>query len=357
MTTGFLPTTACVMLETLEDAGGRTRIRQLADPWRPHLIPLDGSIERAAFPPWLTAGLVLFLALILFQVVVAPVATIVLLLSSGVRPDELLEAFGTLVNEKTSLLLIANTVGQVFALAIPTLFVARLHSTRFASLIRLTGADWRLLALSVLGLVGLFPLVQWLGELNASLPIPDIVREFERLMIEPIERMLEKPGTLGFNIAMIALTPAICEEILFRGYVQRQLERSAGILWGIALTGVIFGAYHLQLTKIIPLSVLGIYLGYITWRSGSILPAVFVHFANNAVAVLIGTYAARSPEMNLQDLDSVHIPWYFLVAGLLFVVASVYAMNIVANDRLSGVESDPTYQVAAEVTNDDRERS
>ncbi|NNE46999.1 MAG: CPBP family intramembrane metalloprotease [Rhodothermales bacterium] len=322
------------MLEEIPDLRTGHAAPYVTDEWRSHPIPLDGRLERAGFPPWLTAGLVLFMALILFQVVVAPIATFALLLMSDVGLDEMLDAITTLVTDRTSLLLVANTIGQVLALAVPTLIIARLHSSRSADFLRLREADYRLVGLAVLGLAGLFPLVQWLGELNAAIPVPDIIREFERLMIEPIERMLSKPGALGFNIAMIALTPAICEEILFRGYVQRQVERTAGVLWGIAITGIVFGAYHLQITKIIPLSVLGIYLGYITWRSGSIIPAVIVHFANNAAAILIGTYAARSPDMTLEDLDSVQIPWYFLVAGFLFLAGSVHLMNVIAADRL-----------------------
>ncbi len=321
----------------------------LDDPWREGPIPLDGSLERGGFPPWLMAGGVLFLALILFQVVVAPIATIALLLISGGSVGNLLGELTTLVTERTSLLLWANTIGQVFALGLPTLVVARLHSSRSAAFLRLAPADWRLLALSVVGLVGLFPLVQWLGELNAELPIPEIVREFEQLMIEPIERMLKQPGALGFNLSMIALTPAICEELLFRGYVQRQIERSGGVAAGVLITGLIFGAYHLQITKIIPLVVLGIYLGYITWRSGSILPAVIVHFANNAAAVMIGTYAARSPDMTLADLDSVHIPWYFLLAGVLFLIGAVYAMQRIAHDRLPPDHSTALRQITSEV--------
>ncbi len=139
--------------------------------------------------------------------------------------------------------------------------------------------------------------------------------------------------------------------------MQRQIERSAGILWGIALTGIIFGAYHLQLTKIIPLSVLGIYLGFITWRTGSILPAVVVHFANNAVAVVIGTYAARRSDMDLADLASVHIPWYFIAAGFLFLAAAVRAMNLVARDCLTAKEAVQTFQVATGGANDDEEES
>ncbi|MBT8400499.1 MAG: CPBP family intramembrane metalloprotease [Rhodothermia bacterium] len=307
----------------------------LVDPWQSAPIELNGRLERAGFPPWLTAILVLFVALILFQVVIAPIATIGLLLGSGTPVNELLPALATLATEHTKLLLIANTIGQVFALAIPTMLIALLHTRQVSPFLRLQGVDVKLLLLSVAGLAGFFPVVQWLGEINSTLPVPEFIREFEKLMLEPIERLLKEPGMLGFNIAMIALTPAICEEILFRGYVQRQAERSMGVTWGIVFTGLVFGAYHLQITKFLPLAALGIFLGYLTWRTGSLIPAMVVHLANNAIAILIGTYAANSENISLEDLENLSLPWYFVVAGMAIFVSAVYLMNRLANLELA----------------------
>ena len=283
----------------MTDAQPDTAAPHLPDPWAKGPIVLNGRLEEEEFPPWLTAILALFGALVLFQLVVAPAATIVLLLASGVELGDVVSTLGRLVTERTRTLLIANTIGQILALALPTIFIAFLHTRQAGRFLRFRLVDPRLLLLSVAALAGLFPIVQWLGELNNALPVPDFIREFEKLMLEPIERLLREPGMLGFNLAMIALTPAICEEILFRGYVQRQAERSMGIVWGIVFTGVVFGIYHLQVTKVLPLATLGIFLGYLTWRTGSLLPAMAVHFANNAIAILIGTYAATSEDLTL----------------------------------------------------------
>ncbi len=308
----------------------------LDDPWRSGTIPLGGLLERSGFQPWLTAILALVIAFVLFQFVVAPIATVVLLFATGTRLEELLDpAFLTaLVGEKAELLLVANTIGQVLALAIPALILASLHSTSLLPFLRVRSVSPGLLVLSVVGLVGLFPVIQWLAEINAALPIPDFIREFERMMVEPIERLLSREGALGFNILMIALTPAICEELLFRGYVQRQAERSMGVIWGIVFTGVVFGFYHLQLTKVIPLAALGLFVAYITWRTGSLIPAIVVHFANNASAVIIGTYAATHPEMSLQDVENIDIPWYLTLAGIAFFAGAVYSMNRLARRQL-----------------------
>ncbi len=298
---------------------------------------MDGRLERAQFPPWLTAILVLFFALVLFQVVVAPIATIGLLLLTGVsmNPDELLDVIASLATERTHLMLVANTIGQVFALAIPTMLIARLHTGYVASFLRVRLPDIKILVLATIGLIGFFPVVQWLGELNASLPFPEFIREFEKMMLEPIEKLLAEQGALGFNIATIAITPAICEELLFRGYVQRQAERSMGAFWGICFTGVVFGMYHLQPTKVVPLAALGIFLGYLTWRSGSLVPAILVHFLNNGIAVLIGTYAANRPDLSLEDLENLDIPWYIILLGVAIFCASVYLMNVYAKAQIA----------------------
>jgi membrane protease YdiL (CAAX protease family) len=296
-------------------------VPELPDEWSSRPVPLDGRFEMARISPTASAILVLIAALVLFQLVVAPIAIVVLLLASGVPATSLLDALLSVATEHTRLMLVANTVGQIGALALPVLLLSRLHSSRVGGFLRLGFPDPGLFAMTIAGLIFLFPVVQWLGELNAMLPFPESVREFERMMMEPIERLLSDRGAIAFNLTMIAVTPAICEELLFRGYVQRQFERGLGVTWAIALTGVVFGLYHIQLTKVLPLAVLGVYMAYITWRTGSLWPAILVHFLNNATAVVIGVLAATSREPALQDIENVSVPWYIVVTGgLLFVM-------------------------------------
>ena len=96
-------------------------------------------------------------------------------------------------------------------------------------------------------------------------------------------------GQSGFMIPlslMIGLTPAICEELLFRGYVQTRLTRTAGAAWGILISSLLFAAFHMDFVHSVAVFPLGLYLGYIAWRSGSLFPAMLAHFVNNVTSVI-----------------------------------------------------------------------
>ena len=313
--------------------------RALDDPWsRSGSIPLDGAFERAALPPWLAMLIALVGGIVLFQFFIAPIALVVLIVLSGVSPADLLDALPTMATDFFPQFLVANTIGQFLAIGLPAVIIARFSSSRVRSFLRIRRVDWTLMVLSLLAFVALIPVVQWLGEMSSSLPWPSWVEELESMMLEPLNRVLEDTSRLPINLFMIALTPAICEELLFRGYVQRQAERTVGARWGIIATGVIFGMYHLQPTKLLPLAVLGIYLGYLVWRTGSLLPAAAVHFANNGFAVMLGYVAAKRTDLTLADLESVTVPWYLAVGALVVFSAIVYLMNRVAPARTPATE-------------------
>ncbi|QXD15718.1 CPBP family intramembrane metalloprotease [Rhodocaloribacter litoris] len=302
--------------------------RTLPDDWDPEGgLPLDGTLERHRFPPLLAVLFGLIFVFVVFQLVIAPVAVVVLLLARGTPPEGLMEAVLNVMQEQPGVLMVANTIGQVFGIALPALWFARLHTRRQAAFLRLRRPEGRLVGLAVLGLVALVPVVQWLAQASEALPWPEWIREFEQVQLDLIEKVLEQQIGLLPTLFMLAVTPALCEELLFRGYVQRQAERSLGVAGGILFTGLLFGLFHLRLTQFIPLSVLGIYLAYLAWRTGSLWPAVVVHFANNAFAVFLGAYVAARPDLNVSDLENVAIPWYVLIPALVFFVLFVYAID------------------------------
>jgi len=305
----------------------------LSDRWEPGLpIPLDGRLERSRFPPWLTALFGLIIAFILFQVLISPVVTVALLLYQGVQLGDLLTQLPQIIEEHAGALLIANTVGQVFGLALPALLLATLHSSRKAAFLRFRSVPWTLLIQAVVGLLLLYPIVQWFGQWSDGLPWPESIRGFEQAQLELIEKVLSQDMGLLFTLSVLALTPAFCEELLFRGYVQRQAERSMGVAWGIVFSGVIFGLYHLRLTQALPLSLLGIYLAYLVWRTGSLWPAILVHFVNNAAAVFIGEYVKAKPELELADLEQIEMPWFLII-----IAPILFSLLIMAMQRTAGV--------------------
>lgn len=311
----------------------------LPDPWDPagH-IPLRGWLERQQFPPLLTAILGLILALILFQAVVTPIVLVALLLAQGVSPGELLGALDMerLLTEHFQAVLLTNTAGQVLGLALPALLLTRLHTARPAAFLRMRKPDAGIVALAVLGLLALTPAVQWLASVNELLPLPDWewLRQLDASRLAFIEQALRGDhGWLSILFAL-AVIPAICEELLFRGYVQRQAERSLGVVWGIVFSGVVFGLYHLSPTQALPLSVLGVYLAFLAWRTGNLWVPVAAHFTNNAMAVALGAYAAAEPDVDLGDVETMRIPWYIVMLGLALFALVVAALQRVARHRL-----------------------
>jgi len=88
------------------------------------------------------------------------------------------------------------------------------------------------------------------------------------------------------NILLIGGTAGICEEIMFRGIIQRSLEKF-GVFFSITLTAFLFGLFHMDFQKLIGTFLLGILIGFIVYRTDSLFAGMFAHFANNSFAVLV----------------------------------------------------------------------
>ena len=276
----------------------------------------------------------LILGLLLFQGI-STVATLVYIVGmEGVPFSELGADMEGVLSRYAGELIVFNTIGQVFGLLIPALIFARLHSSKPLPFLRLRSSDVRFTLLSVLGLIAIFPIVQWIGGAVDSLPWPEGIRAFEKAQMDMIENVLDQNFSIPFAISMMALTPAICEEVLFRGYIRRQAERVMGITGGIAFSGLIFGLYHIRPTQALPLGLLGVYMAYITWRSGSLIPAIVVHLANNSFAVLLGKYFQDKGDA-VVDLESIQIPFSLVAIGGLLLVGVIYIFHRLASEELN----------------------
>jgi membrane protease YdiL (CAAX protease family) len=270
-------------------------------------------------------------AFFLFQVVVTPVLLMIQLALAG----EGMSAIQTLgmegiLTSYTRELIISNSVGQFIGLALPAVLLARLHTTRIGAFLRIRRTDLRLIGLGILGVLGMQPVVQWLAQINQALPLPEAVRLFEQTQLEMIRSVLESGMGVSFNLVMLALVPGLCEELLFRGYAQRQFERWGGPAAGVVLSGILFGAYHLRPTQLLPLIVLGTYLAYLTWRTGSLWPAIVVHMAHNGLAVLISAYVRRQPAYDMTALEQAPMPWYAVVGGFVILGSVLYLLHPLA---------------------------
>lgn len=309
----------------------------LFDPWRPDRpILLSGPLERTAFrSPTFTfvmGILALGVSFILFQVLITPLVLLgqIAVSEGGMASLESFGDPGELLASYTRELILSNSVGQLLGLAVPALLLTRMHTSEVTSYLRLRRVDLRLVLLAVIGVVGLQPVVQWLAQVNKDLPLPEALRLMEQTQLELIRSVLESGLGLSFNLVMLAAIPGLCEELLFRGYIQRQFERATGATSGIFLSGILFGMYHLRPSQLLPLVVLGIYLAYLTWRTGSIWLAVLVHFLHNGIAVVAAWYARNHSTYDLEGLEQAPMPWYAVLGGFAIFASVLYVL-----DRLS----------------------
>ena len=312
---------------TSRDAA-RASSPRLPDPWsRRGALPLTGYFERERFSPLLMALLVLVVGFVAFQLVGALV-TIALLIPKIASGDMAAGDTEALMQSSGAEIIIGNSVGQALGLGLLAVLVAGWHTGWRWGFLRLRRTTWQALGLGLVGLVALTPALSWLIHLNQQLPLPESLRFLEDMRTQSIRLILESNLGIVANVIGLAVTPALCEELIFRGYAQRQLERAAGVAGGIFLTGLFFGLYHLDPLQALPLSVLGAYLAYLTWRTGSLWPAIIVHFANNAFAVIMTEMDnTQAAEAAAGAEGAASWPWYAVAGGLILFAAVLFLLH------------------------------
>ena len=87
-----------------------------------------------------------------------------------------------------------------------------------------------------------------------------------------------------------AITPAVCEEVFFRGYLMQNIEQKNSIRKAIIFSALIFALIHFNIIGIIPIFIIGLCLGYLFYRTGSIIPPMILHFINNFLVILSVNY-------------------------------------------------------------------
>ncbi len=108
-------------------------------------------------------------------------------------------------------------------------------------------------------------------------------------VLEEIDRLIRGAGwrELAFAGLGLVLAPSLGEELMCRGFLQRGLASRIGGPAAIIASSAAFGALHLEWIQGTAAAVLGLYLGVLTWLSGSLRPAILCHAVNNAVALVI----------------------------------------------------------------------
>lgn len=113
-------------------------------------------------------------------------------------------------------------------------------------------------------------------------PMPkELMEGMQKLLFDP-----KRP--LAIDLFALAISPAICEELLFRGFLLRTSRATLGLRAAVLLNAVLFGLFHMSVYRFFPTAILGAVLSLIVLRSGSLWPAMLFHALNNSAAILLG---------------------------------------------------------------------
>ena len=215
-----------------------------------------------------------------------------------------------------------NNTTQLFSFLLPALlFYVLLGSKILHPLLKNTGGIMLLFApVLILFANGLIDLSSKIN--HVLIPVGSSLEA----MVKPSEELAEKLSHIFLNdesgvsiwllVFSMAIVPAISEELVFRGILQPLFGRmTRNIHVGIWTSAFVFSVIHMQFYGFLPRLFLGAILGYLVIWSGSLWTAVFAHFVNNALAVVMyKTYGSlETPE------DAALSQWYgYLISGLVF---------------------------------------
>ena len=165
--------------------------------------------------------------------------------------------------------------------------------------------------------VGMIIPSQWVME---HLPeLPNIAKhEFEILMNSP----------QGY--ITIGLFAPVVEEVVFRGAILRTLLESSNKHWVmIALSALIFSVAHFNPAQLPYTFVVGLLLGWLYYRSGSILPGMVYHWVNNSIAFAIAIIT-KNPDIQLADLFGGNETRVIMaiVFSLMILVPALFQLNV-----------------------------
>lgn len=296
-------------------------------------IILNGSWERknrsitaAAFAGLIGIGVIYFnVQSILAAIFIAFYQIIFRIEISG----SLLERINESIVKFKTPILASLVISQYVFMLLPALFIVKKwHTTDVRKYLRIKWSSVNEILLAVLITITALPFCYYFSySLVDWLDIPEVIQNLGNQLFTA--NSAAEFFVLAF---IIAVTPAICEEVFFRGYVQRTMERSLGMK-SFIITGILFGLFHFQPLSLITLSILGVLFSFFFYRSKSLLPSSAAHFTNNFIALIL----LYSQSYFTEILSEGNIPVLYVLlstiisAFLIFIYIKLTSVNFANN--------------------------
>ena len=299
--------------------------------------------ERSRVPnTW--RSLLVLTGFILIGMSVGNILAVLLLISFLGNSDGMasLDILNTLIQSPESVpngwyaLMLLQATAHLFTYLVPPLlywyYIERKTWRNFQIRPLLPSYVWLLVLLSVLVSM---PFNSLIIEWNAGMTLPDAMQGIEIWMRAKEDQLAELTGFLTrfdtplqlvIGLLVIGIIPALGEEVLFRGVIQRKLaEQCVNVHVAIWVAAALFSAIHVQFYGFFPRMLLGALFGYLYYWTGSLWVAIFAHFVNNGfMVVMLYLYHRGISDINVEDNESVQV--MAALTSLLVTAALLYGI-------------------------------
>ncbi len=225
--------------------------------------------------------------------------------------------------------------GQYIYLFIPVIGYILLKERQIQNVLKIHKVSMANMGLSVAILLAMQPFLMVMSGLSQLV--------FGNALEGLAEEILRYP--LWASAYMIAVMPAICEEMLFRGVVLHGY-RNHSMKTAIIMNGVLFGLFHLNGHQFVYTFFIGVALALVTWVTGSILPAMVMHFLNNYFSVSMLYSTAQMAEVVDESATELFSDPLSIIIGLAIAftsaLVSLYLMRVLM--KRNGVTLNSTVQ-------------
>jgi ABC-2 type transport system permease protein/sodium transport system permease protein len=217
--------------------------------------------------------------------------------------------------------LLAMSLLSLLLFAAFPLAVAALRRVRLGSGFLLRPASVTACAGGLLLGLSLWPFVVQLLALMQHAHLTTLDAAQSERMREALERVRAAAHELPlWPFVAVFVVQAVVEELFFRGFLFSALRGTAGPAMTVGVTALLFGLFHLVVTdafaleRLLPSTLLGLVLGWVCWRSGSVLPPMLLHGCHNAVLAVL-TYGGIERTGDDSGAEFLPAPWLLMAAA------------------------------------------
>ena len=187
--------------------------------------------------------------------------------------------------------------------------------------------------LAVAIMVCAIPGINLLADLNGRVVLPEslgfiehFLREQEDTAAALTRRFLEADhfGIILLNMGLLAVLPALAEELSFRGTLQQVLGNRHTAIW---ITAFVFSAIHMQFYGFVPRMLMGALFGYVFVWTGNLWIPMLMHFVNNSLAVLSFYLFDNGTDTNYADTIGAGTTWWLGVLSIMLSIGLILLLR------------------------------